>query len=51
MKITLNSVLVLKNNILLGHTCPFIYIIDNGFFCMIITELSSCERDHMAHKT
>lgn len=51
MKIILNSVLELKNYILLGHTSPFIYIIDNACFRIIITQLTSGERDHMPHKT
>lgn len=50
MKITLNSILVLKNNALLEHTMPIHLCTDYGCFCPIVAELSSCQRDHMAHE-
>lgn len=50
MKIVLNSISMLKNNILLEHIKPVHLHTHYGCFCPTIAELSSCKRDHMTHK-
>lgn len=49
MKIFLNSILMLKKNILLEHIKPVHFHGHYGCFCPTTAELSSCKRDRMAH--